>query len=53
METVTPDHPPGGSAPVSRVWKIALAVVLGLVALCGLAGTCLFIVMLVLPGGGK
>jgi hypothetical protein len=41
--------PPAGADSGGRALRIALLVFVGLVVLCGLAGSCLFAITLVVP----
>jgi hypothetical protein len=47
--TGQPAMPPAAGTDGSRIVKIVALVVIGLVVLCGLAGSCLFAITLVLP----
>ena len=45
---MTTSEPPPAESTNTRTLKIAGLVALGCVALCGLAGTCLFVALLIL-----
>ncbi|HLE30874.1 MAG TPA: hypothetical protein VI793_22305 [Anaerolineales bacterium] len=53
MKTLPASPPPDQTSANTRLWKIILGVALGLVALCGIGGTCLFVLLLAFGGLGQ